>query len=148
MNRPISTRTHGMIDYAWAAAAETLPKMMDGAVETARLVRAAGAAAGVNSMITNYEAGVVRLVPMKGHLAVDVVMCTALLCSPMFLPASERRYAFVPMALGAIGLLAGLMTQTESPIEHSEAFMPSHHLSEAVADPDVARSPHLRTHLE
>jgi hypothetical protein len=137
-----------MIDYAWAAAAESLPKMMNGAVETARLVRGAGAAAGVNSMITNYEAGVVRVMPMKGHLAVDFVMCTALMLSPLFLPASERRYAFVPMALGAIGMLASLMTQTESPIEHSEGFMPSHQLSEAVADPDVARTPHLRTHLE
>lgn len=135
MTRPISTRTHAMIDYAWATAAETLPKMMNSATRTSRLVRGAGAAAGVNSMLTNYEAGVVRVMPMKAHLAVDMMMCTALLLSPLFLPSSERRYAFVPMAFGAVGLIAGLMTQTESPLEDSEGFTPSRQLSEAVADP-------------
>ena len=135
MTRPISTRTHGMIDYAWATAAETLPKMMENATRTARLVRGAGAAAGMNSMLTNYEAGIVRVMPMKAHLAVDMLMCTALLLSPFFLPSSERRYAFIPMALGAVGLMAGLMTETESPLEESEGFRPSHQLSEAVADP-------------
>jgi hypothetical protein len=129
-----------MIDYAWATAAETLPKMMNNATRTSRLVRSAGAAAGMNSMLTNYEAGVIRVMPMKAHLAVDMLMCTALLLSPLFLPSSERRYALVPMALGAVGLLAGLMTQTESPVEHGEGFTPSHHLSEAVVDPDAART--------
>jgi hypothetical protein len=129
-----------MIDYAWATAAETLPKMMDGATRTSRLVRSAGAAAGMNSMFTNYEAGVIRVMPMKAHLALDMLMCTALLLSPLFLPSSERRHAFVPMALGAVGLIAGLMTQTESPVEHRQGFTPSRHLSEAVADPDAARA--------
>ena len=140
MNRPISTRTHGMIDYAWVTAAEVLQNRMNGAVETARLMRNAGTAAGVNAMVTNYEAGVMRLVPMKGHLALDFMMCTALVLSPFFLPASERRYALIPVALGAIGLVTGLMTQTESPIERSGAFVPSRELSEAVADPELTRS--------
>src|SRR5881394_1604813 len=103
MNRPISTKTHGMIDYAlWVTTAGALPKMMNGATTTATLVRNAGTAASVNAMVTNYEAGVVRLIPMKGHLALDFVMCSALVLSPLFLPASERRYAFVPVALGIV----------------------------------------------
>lgn len=141
MNRPISTKTHGMIDYAlWVTTASALPKMMHGATHTARLVRNAGTAASVNAMVTNYEAGVVRLMPMKAHLALDFMMCTTLLLSPLFLPASERRYALIPMALGAVGLITGLMTQTESPTEYDGGFTPSHELSEAVADPDLTRS--------
>jgi hypothetical protein len=130
-----------MIDYAlWVTTASALPKMMNGATHTASLVRNAGTAASVNAMVTNYEAGVVRMMPMKGHLAFDVLMCTALVLSPWFLPASERRYAFIPVALGAVGLIAGLMTQTESPIEYGGGFNPTRELSEAVADPDVTRS--------
>ena len=140
MNRPISTRTHGVIDYAlWVTTASALPKMMRGATHTANLIRNAGTAASVNAMVTNYEAGLVRLLPMKGHLALDVVMCTALVLSPLFLPASERRYAFIPVALGAVGLMTGLMTQTESPTEYA-GFTPSRELSEAVADPDLTRA--------
>lgn len=148
MDRPISTRTHGIIDYAWTTTAGTLPQMMDGATATARLVRNASTAAGFNSMVTNYEAGVVRVLPMKAHLALDFVMCAALIIAPFLLPRSERRYAAIPVALGAIGLLTTMLTDTKSPQERDEEFTPSHELSEAVADPDVARSPHLRTHLE
>ena len=141
MNRPISTKTHGMIDYAlWVTTASALPKMMNGAIHTARLVRNAGTAASVTAMVTNYEAGVVRLMPMKGHLALDFMMCTALILSPLFLPASERRYALIPMTLGAVGLITGLMTQTESPTEYDGGFRPSHEISEAVADPELTRS--------
>lgn len=127
-----------MIDYAlWVTTASALPRMMKGATHTARLVRNAGTAASLNAMMTNYEAGVVRLMPMKGHLALDLVMCTTLLLSPLFLPASERRYALIPVALGAVGLITGLMTQTESPTEYDGGFRPSHELSEAVADPEL-----------
>lgn len=148
MNRPISTRAHGVIDYTWAATARVLPDMLDGAAATRNLIRKASAAAGVNSMVTNYEAGLMRLMPMRAHLAFDVLMSSLLLLSPFFLPSSERRYIAAPVALGAAGLMAALLTQTRSPMEGSGEFRPSYELSEAVADPDVARAPYLRTHLE
>lgn len=148
MHRPISTRTHGLIDYAWATTAGTLPKMMDSATATARLVRSAGAAASANSIVTNYEAGVVRILPMRMHLAIDVVLGTALLLAPLFLPRGERRYAAIPMALGAVGLLTSVLTTPDAPPALTSEFTPSRELSEAVADPDVARWPPLRAHLE
>jgi hypothetical protein len=148
MNRPISTRAHGLIDYAWITTAEALTRMMNGATTTARLVRRAGVAAGFSSMVTNYEAGALRLMPMKGHLAVDAVMCTALILSPLYLPRAERRYAAIPFLLGAVGLIASALTETTSSTESSEGFLPSRELSEAVADPDVMRNPTLRMHLE
>ena len=148
MNRTISTRTHGVIDYTWATTAASLPRMMTTASSTGRLIRSAGAAASANSILTNYEGGVVRVMPMKAHLAFDMVMCAGLMLSPFFLPASERRYAAIPVALGAAGLLTALMTRTESPMEYDNSFRPSRELSDAVADPDVARTPHLRAHLE
>ena len=140
MHRPISTKTHGVIDYAlWVTTVGALPKMMNSATATASLVRSAGTAASVNAMITDYEAGLVRVMPMKGHLALDLAMCTALVLSPFFLPASERRYAFIPVALGAIGLVTGLMTQTES-VPEQGGWVPSRDWSEAVADPEPTRS--------
>ena len=80
----------------------------------------------------------------KAHLAMDFVMGGALLLSPFYLPRSQRRYAMFPVLLGAAGLLTAVMTQAGSP----GAFTPSRELSEAVADPDNARTPDLRSHLE
>jgi hypothetical protein len=148
MTRPISTRTHGMIDYAWATTAAALPERLPEAPVTGRLVRRAGIAASISSAMTNYEAGLVRVMPMKGHLTVDYLMCSALIASPLFLPSAERRYAIVPVALGALGLLTSLLTETRSPLEGGEQFRPNYQLSEAVHDPDIDRTPTLRAHLE
>lgn len=148
MNRPISTKIHGVIDYTWATIAGTLPKMMNGATETSRLVRGAATAAGFNSMVTDYEAGVVRVMPMKGHLAVDFVMGAVLILSPFYLPRAERRFVAIPVVLGLAGLVTSLLTTTEPWQADDTAFTPSHELSEAVADPDLARSPYLRAHIE
>ena len=114
MNRLISTRTHGVIDYTWAAAAEALPEGISGAPRTSSLLTGAGVAALVSSLLTNYEAGLVRVMPMKGHLAADFALCAVLLVSPLFLPANERRFAFIPVVFGIVGVVAGLMTQTSS----------------------------------
>jgi hypothetical protein len=152
MHKPISTKTHGAIDYAWSATAAALPSAMNGSTATAKLVRAAATAAAMTSMCTNYEWGRWRVLSMKVHLAIDFLMCGALVASPLFLPASERRYARIPMALGAVGLMTGLMTQTRSPLEVDEefgGFVSAGQISSAAElDPDLAQSPHLRLHLE
>lgn len=70
-------------------------------------------------------------IPGQMHLALDVVMGVALMLSPCFLPASGRRYAAVPMGLGAIGLLMAFVTET-GPADFDEGFRPSRELSEAV----------------
>lgn len=76
------------------------------------------------------------------------VMSAALMLSPFFFRRFGRRYSAVPVLLGAVGFLASLLADTTSPSGHSRRFTPSRELSEAVADPDIARTPHLRSHLE
>ena len=153
MNRPISTRIHGIIDYGWAAAASALSTRVNGATSTARLLRGAATAATASSLLTNYEAGAVRVMPMKGHLAADFALCSALLASPLFLPREERRDSGWPVVLGAMGMITGLLTATRSPLETDEEFggmfVGGRELSTMNRqDPDVADAPHLRPHLE
>ena len=149
MNRPISTRTHGVIDYTWATTAAALPQTMPNATATSRLVRGAGVAATMSSMLTNYEAGVVPILSMKTHLAFDFVMCSALVAAPFFLPRSERRWAAIPVALGIAGLITGLLTQTRSPREFDEEFVSLDEFEASLADDiDAVRSTALRAHIE
>jgi hypothetical protein len=123
MTKPISTRAHGMIDYSWAAAANSLSMRVAEANATARLLRTAAGAATANALVTNYEYGAMRLLPMRSHLAVDIALCGALLVSPFFLPASERRYAIVPALFGIAGLAAALLTRPRSPHELGDEFV-------------------------
>jgi hypothetical protein len=141
MKKPISTRVHGLIDYSWAAAASALSTRVNGATATARLLRRASTTATATSLLTNYEAGAVHLLPMKGHLAMDVALCSALLAAPLYLPTAERRYAAVPLLLGGIGLITSLLTESRSPTELDEefgGFISSRDLSE-IADQDPER---------
>jgi hypothetical protein len=63
-----------------------------------------------------------------------LLMCTALMVSPCFLPRGDRRYAALPALVGAAGLLVGIIADLASTSRLS-GFIPSHELSEAVADP-------------
>jgi hypothetical protein len=70
------------------------------------------------------------------------VMCTALMVSPCLLPRSERRYAALPALIGATGLLVSVLNYVRSNM-HLTEFVPSHDLSEAVADPGNHLEPTL-----
>lgn len=122
MRKPITTRLHGIIDYTWAAAASSAAARMHHGTSTARLLRAAANVATGSALLTNYEYGVLRVVPMRGHLAMDVALCAALIASPLFLPSSERRHAAIPLLFGLGGLATALLTQGESPFDVEEEF--------------------------
>ena len=62
------------------------------------------------------------------------VMCTALVMSPCLLPRIQRRYAALPVLLGAAGFLASIVTDLAADPRLGR-FVPSRELSEAVADP-------------
>jgi hypothetical protein len=139
-----------MIDHTWTAAATALSARSN-ATSTARLLQSAAAVARTSSMMTNYESGTVRVLPVKAHLAVDVALCTVLIASPWLLPESERRFAAIPVALGIIGLVASLLTKTRSPMEIDEelGFFGTRDATATVdQDPDIVAHPHLRMHLE
>jgi hypothetical protein len=150
MRKPISTRAHGMFDYTWTAAASAL-SARDSATSTAQMLQKAATVARTTSMITNYEGGTLRVLPVKAHLAVDVALCSVLIASPWLVPKSERRFAAIPFVLGIIGLVTTLLTETRSPMEIDEEqgfFGPHGAVASVDQDPDIVAHPHLRAHLE
>jgi hypothetical protein len=151
MTKPISTRVHGIIDYSWALAASSLAGRVDGATSTARLLRGAANAATASALVTDYECGAMRLVPMEEHLAIDAALCSVLIAAPLFLPASERRYAALPVLLGITGIVTGMLTQTRAPLETDEEFGGLYGGGErSVADlePDITPTPYVRPYPE
>jgi hypothetical protein len=120
MMKPISTRTHGIIDYAYGGALIALPFLMHWNRRAARLSIGAGLATLGVSMVTNYECGVVRLLPMKAHLAMDAAETSMLMGAPKTLGSMENGAGRVLAILGALGAAVGAMTQTRSPYERRE----------------------------
>jgi hypothetical protein len=113
MKKPISTRTHGMIDYAYAAALIALPFVRGWHGRPAQLSIGAGLATLGLSMLTNYEYGLLRLIPMQGHLAMDAAESSMLMAAPKMLGNGNREASRVLAAMGAIGGAVGSMTQLQ-----------------------------------
>ena len=112
MQKPISTRTHGIIDYAYAAAFFALPRLLHWGPEARRVSDAAACLSSTYSTVTDYELGMVRSLPMTGHLAIDAVQGAALAAAPLYLKRRDRTAALVLMAMGIGALVVGSLTQT------------------------------------
>lgn len=106
----ISTRTHGMIDYAASTAAMTAPFLMGFGPKTTSLLTTHAVAATGMSMLTDYEAGVARAIPMEGHLAMDVACGLGMLVAAGTVLKDERGAGFVAM-MGVAEILTALMTE-------------------------------------
>jgi len=78
MRKPISTRTHGILDYVTAATLAALPSMLGLSERTTRALQMMAIGKLGYSMLTDNELGLARLIPMKAHLAMDAANGVAL----------------------------------------------------------------------
>ncbi len=116
--RIIPTFVHGIIDYVGALAFLFAPEIFgfsDGPSAAVLVPRVLGILSVLYSLATAYELGVVRVLSMRAHLAIDYVVAFTFLLSPF-------AFGFVngPMAqwLPHIGaaifvLVVTTLTQTE-----------------------------------
>lgn len=117
MFKPISTRTHGAIDYVFAASLVSLPFMLRWNARATRLSVGAGLATLATSLLTNYEYGLVGLLPMKAHLSMDAAENSMLLSAPRILGQGSGMAGRILAAAGAMGSAVGALTKTQSPRE-------------------------------
>jgi hypothetical protein len=110
--RVIPTRVHGMVDYIVGALLIVAPWLFGfadgGAEQWVPIILGAGVI--LYSLMTNYELGVMKAIPMPVHLMLDIGGGIFLAVSPwLFGFADEIWWPHVIVGLGEI--LAGLMTQ-------------------------------------
>lgn len=124
----ISTRTHGVLDLLSAGTLIALPRMLGwGERLTNALTNVAIGTLGY-SLLTDYEFGVLRILPMRGHLAIDAMSGAALCASPAMFPEEDRSTHATLVALGLFELGAALMTRPEpfAAVGHQAARSPGH----------------------
>ncbi len=121
--RFIPTRVHGVLDYLVGALIIAAPWLLNfnrGGAETWVPV-ILGVGALVYSLLTNYELGVVRRIPMGTHLSLDAASGLLLAVSPWLFGFSS--FVFWPhLILGIFELVAALTTKTTP----SVAVEPAH----------------------
>lgn len=82
--RFIPTRVHGLVDYVVGGTLIAAPKLLgfaDGSAKQ-RVPEVLGTTVIGYSAFTNYEQGVVKAIPMKSHLGLDMVTGIVLASSP------------------------------------------------------------------
>lgn len=110
-----STKVHGALDYVTVAILPTLPRALGWENRLTRFLD--GAAAGVlaYSLLTRYELGALKILPMRGHLCADAIFGTTMLSGAASdLSGGENKAAkAVLVGLGLFALLAAVVTETE-----------------------------------
>ena len=110
--RFVPTRLHGVADWLMGAALVALPWLLglDPSRPEGMIPMAIGVAGLIVTFFTDHELGVVRRIPMVGHLWVDALAGASLAASPWLFGFADRTW--VPhVALGVVELIAAFVTK-------------------------------------
>ena len=116
MQKPISTKVHGILDYMTAGFLFALPRAMGWDKTVTRLIDMAGVSATAYSLFTRYELGLVRVLPMKAHLTMDALSGAAFLGASAMLDDEDAEVRACLASIGVWEIAAALMTRTHSPV--------------------------------
>lgn len=113
MRKPISTRTHAFLDYLTISKFLILPRVLGFSETVTNGMTAVGLVKLAYTLLTRHEGGVMKVLPMQAHLAMDA-LGGATLCALPFLDedASVAEQA-VCCALGTMDIVVAPLTETE-----------------------------------
>ncbi|GAB3526597.1 SPW repeat protein [Pontibacter brevis] len=127
--RFIPTRFHGILDYVVGLVLIISPWLFgfsDVAYATWTIV-AAGIAALVMTVLTDFEVGIVHKIPMQTHLMIDFGMGVILALSPWMFGFAEEVYR--PHLIGGVFAILSSLTTHRVP---SESYRREHTQRETV----------------
>lgn len=118
--RFLSQRAHGALDYIVGVLLILGPRLLgfdDGGAEQ-RVSEMLGIAIIIYSLVTNYELGLLKLIPFRVHLTLDGLGGIFLALSPWLFQFSDR--VWVPhMVVGLLVLAVALMTRKSVVVRHA-----------------------------
>lgn len=116
--RFIPTRIHGILDYLVGIVLIAAPWLFDfnrGGAETWIPV-VVGIAVLLQTIMTDFEVGLVRTIPMRTHLTMDLLIGVFLAVSPWLFDFAD--YVWTPHVIfGVFSILASLTTHT-APVDY------------------------------
>lgn len=124
--RFIPTRFHGMLDYVVGLILIVSPWLFGFShVTTATwIIVAAGMAALIQTIFTDFEVGIIRKIPMQSHLMVDFGLGVILAVSPWMFSFADQVY--LPHLIGGIFSILASLTTHRVPSESYRSTHPQH----------------------
>ncbi|RAU81613.1 SPW repeat protein [Pontibacter arcticus] len=124
--RFIPTRFHGILDYVVGILLIAAPWLFDFAeVEAAKWVAIiAGVVVLLQTIMTDFEVGIIRKIPMQSHLMMDFGLGVILALSPWLFGFNEQVY-LPHLIIGVFSILASLTTHRVPSQSYVKAH-PSH----------------------
>jgi len=86
----IPTKVHGVIDYLMGIIFIGLPKVLDWNQTANYFISILGVSVIVYSLLTRYELGAVKWIPLSVHLVLDLLGGILLIAAPFILPVAGR----------------------------------------------------------
>ena len=115
--RIIPTGVHGALDYLASGANLAFPWLLDlhDAPWAALVPRIDGLAGAGYSLITDYELGALKVLPMRTHLAFDAAKGVFMAASPWLFGFAKNgtRYWLPHVLMGAADVAAAIATETD-----------------------------------
>src|SRR4051812_20282517 len=109
--RIIPTKVHAFEDYMTSATLPVAARKLNVTPVTRRILNAVAAVAGTQSMMTDYEGGIVRVLPMRAHLMSDMVMGAGLISTAALMRRSPAVDRMMLAGLGAFSVALALLTR-------------------------------------
>ena len=113
--RFVSTKTHGVLDYLSVGTLLAVPRALGWSPNVTRLLTGAACGTLAYSLLTRYELGLKRVLPMTTHLTLDALSGALFCAAPALLPEEDGVVAAALVGFGAFELGAALATKTEPP---------------------------------
>ena len=108
-----STRTHGFLDYASVLLLLVLPRAAGWSRPVTNLLTASALVTLVYSLTTRYELGLIKLLPMPAHLALDGASGAVLCLAAAVFQKEPSAVRASLLGLGLFEITASLTTETQ-----------------------------------
>jgi hypothetical protein len=113
---------HGVLDYLTAGTLIALPRAMGWSDNVTRLLTGMAVGHTAYALVTRYELGVVRALPMRGHLALDGLAAAALCAAPFVMTDEPDEVRHTLLGLGLYELATTLMTDPQTSLDRPRSF--------------------------
>jgi len=109
----IRTQMHAMLDYGFTVIL-MLPWITNYTANEKDTIVFAGIGflTLILSLITDYEGGLIKLIPMRMHLLLDLVISIIVMAMPLFFPMVNYPY-YWPVLLGGAGFLVTILSSSK-----------------------------------
>lgn len=109
--KPISSSAHSVLDYLTVGTCLALPRMMGASPRICNAVAAVALGKLAYSALTRHEGGIVKLIPLRTHLALDAAGGAAIAAAPFVLEEDDPAVAWTLVAIGLFDIIVAPLTQ-------------------------------------